>query len=201
MLYYIVQMKIINQIHCKIRNKGKGWVFTPRDFLKIRHFNTINPSLDRLESRGLIRSLGSGLYDYPVYNEDYITLKEPKLEAVIRALEVQLDEKLQFSGAYACFLLGLTKLPPDEIKYLSNKRNRNITVRNFKIKISKTLIPATRNKYDKATLAIQAIRYIGKAKFKHESLIVILNQLNDKEIKKLKKLTKKIHWIDRMVNG
>lgn len=100
-------MYITEKIKFKIKKKVRGWVFTPRDFLNIRHFNTVNPLLDRLENRGEIRSLGKGLYDYPIINKETGKLQPPKLEALIRAVEVQLGDKFQFSGAYAALLLGV----------------------------------------------------------------------------------------------
>ena len=59
-------MNFTEKILFKIKKKGRGWVFSPKDFVKIRHYNTINPLLDRLEKRGEIRSLGKGLYDLPI---------------------------------------------------------------------------------------------------------------------------------------
>lgn len=192
-------MTITAKIQNKIIKQGRGWVFTPRDFLNIRHFNTVNPLLDRIESRGIIRSLGGGLYDYPVIDVDTGLPKSPKLHAVIRALEKQLNDKLQFSGAYACFLLGLTKKMPAELKYLSNKQSRVVESAGFKIKISSTIIPTPRNKYDKATLAIQAIKYIGKNKLQLAHVKKIKKQLSETELRKLKRLSNNVSWIKRVV--
>jgi len=192
-------MNITEKIKYRIKKQGRGWVFTPRDFLNIRHFNTINPLLDRLEQRGEIRALGKGLYDYPVLDKETLKFKTPSLEAVIRALEVQLGEKLQFSGAYAAFLFGLTKTMPAELKYLSNKQNRIVVAAGYKIKISKTLIPAPKNKYDKPTLALQALRHLGKARVTYKILEEILTQLNDKEQKNFKKLAKHLDWVHTLL--
>jgi len=192
-------MYITEKIKYKIKKQGRGWVFTPRDFLNIRHFNTINPLLDRLEKRGEIRSLGKGLYDYPIIDRETGKLKPPKLEGLIRALEVQLGDKFQFSGAYSAFLLGLTRRMPAELTYLSNKQSRVVEICGYKIKISKTFIPTPKNKYDKATLAVQALRYIGKSKVTHSILKATMAQLNAKELKKFQKLAKQIEWINYLV--
>jgi len=193
-------MYITEKIKYKIRKQGRGWVFTPRDFLNIRHFNTINPLLDRLEQRGEIRSLGKGLYDYPVIDKETGKAKSPKLDAVIRAIEIQYGDKLQFSGEYAAFLLGLTKRLPAELKYLSNKQSRVALVAGYNIKISKTLIPSPRNKYDKATLALQALRYIGKSKVTYSLVDGVLSKLSEKELKKFKKIAKHIEWVNYLLS-
>lgn len=192
-------MTITSKIQNKIIKQGRGWVFTPRDFLNIRHFNTVNPLLDRIENRGLIRSLGGGLYDYPIIDPDTGLPRNPKIEIVIKAVEKQLNDKFQFSGAYACVLLGLTRQMPAELKYLSNKQNRVVYAAGFKIKIAQTIIPTPRNKYDKGTLAIQAIKHIGKTKLTLGQLKHIKKQLNEAELKKLKKLANNVSWIKRIV--
>ena len=194
-------MNFTDKIKYRIIKKGRGWVFTPRDFLNIRHLNTINPILDRLENRGLINSLGKGLYIYPIIDNETGLPKPPKLENIIRAIEVQLNEKFQYSGEYSAFLLGLSKSLPAEIKYLSNKQtSKIIEVAGYKIKISKTLIISAHNKYDKSILAINALRHYGKNKVTTDLLSKITSRLDKAEINKLKKLAKNINWINSKVN-
>jgi|SaaInlStandDraft_7_1057024.scaffolds.fasta_scaffold04519_5 hypothetical protein len=192
-------MNITNKILYRIKCKGHGWVFTPKDFLNIRHFNTINPLLDRLEKRGEIRSLGKGIYDYPIFDTNAVKYQAPNLNAVIRVLEVQLNDRFLVSEEEAAYFFKVIPDKPKIIKYLSNKHTKQIDVCGFNIKIARTYIPAPRNKYDKATLAILSFKYLGKGKVTKELKIQILNQLDIKEQKKAIKIAKHVEWIHNLI--
>ena len=192
-------MNITNKILYKIRHKGRGWVFTPKDFLSIRHFNTINPLLDRLEKRGEIRSLGKGIYDYPIFNIETGKYQKPNLDAIIRVLEIQLSDKFLVSEEDAAYFFGIIKRKPTIIKYLSNKHRKEIDICGFQIKLTKTYIPASKNKYDKATLAVLAFKYLGKDKASLKIKKLILMQLNIKEKNKAIKIAKHVEWIHYLI--
>ena len=184
-------MNITSKILYTIHKKGKGWVFSPQNFIKIRHLNTINPLLDRLEKRGHIRSLGKGLYDYPIIDKETNLPKPPKLDFIIRALEIQLTDKFAFNKEYSAFLFGVNKSLSGKIKYLTNnKQNKKIEVAGYNIELTKTSIPISKNKYDKSLIAVHAILYFGKKKISDEIIKKIISQLNEQEIKRLKALTK-----------
>ena len=171
-----------------IRKKGRGWVFCAKNFLNIAHRNTLDKLLYRLEQQEIIRNINWGLYDYPIVNKEG-KLEEPNLNAVIKAIEVQFNDSLQYSGQYSAYLLGLID-KPDKITYLSNKRKRQLEIRCYNIKINKTAIISPKNKNDKATIATQALIWIGKEGITNELLIDVLTQLNMKEKKKLRMLLK-----------
>ncbi|MBT4922425.1 MAG: hypothetical protein HON23_05365 [Rickettsiales bacterium] len=192
-------MNITNKILYRVKCKGRGWVFTPKDFLGIRHFNTINPLLDRLEKRGEIRSLGKGLYDYPIFDIQTAKYQAPNLNAIIRVIEVQLNDRFLLSEEEAAYFFKISPDKPKIIKYLSNKHTKQIDVCGFNIKISRTCIPATKNKYDKATLAILAFKYLGKGKVTKELKTQILNQLDIKEKKKAIRIAKHVEWIHSLI--
>ena len=56
---------VSKQIVKRIRGKGMGFVFTPKDFLDLGSRAAVDQALSRLTRRGTIRRLGRGLYDYP----------------------------------------------------------------------------------------------------------------------------------------
>lgn len=193
-------MSFTDKIKFAINKKGRGWVFTPRDFVNICSVRTINVILGRLALRNEIRNLGWGLYDLPVFNKETEQYKNPELHAVIRAIEIQLGELLQFSGEYACLLLGLSKSMPAGITYLSTEKSRVVNAAGYKINIRKTSLPAPKDKYDKATLAIQAMLHLKKDNVTDKILLKIIKQLDDKEKRKLKKLSKiTSQWINKKV--
>ena len=85
--------------------------------------------------------------------------------------------------------------------FRSNNRTKNIDICSYKIKIKKTFIPTSINKEDKATLAIQAIIFIGKNNITREDMSKIFSLLEDKDVNKLKKLVRFAPvWISNYLN-
>lgn len=58
-----------NKVLYRIRGTGGGWAFSPRDFLDLGSPSTIDSALHRLETRGKIRRVIRGIYDYPRFSK------------------------------------------------------------------------------------------------------------------------------------
>lgn len=183
-------INITESIKHHITKKGRGGVFTPNNFLNISHRNTIDKLLSRLAGRGFIRHIGHGLYDYPILDIENETYLSPKLDAIIRAIEVQYGDKLQYGGEYSCYLLDIKKDKPKQILYLGNTRARKIHIPPHGIIIKKTKIPSTKNRDDLHILAIQSLIFLGKKNSTTKIISHILNKLDKKELVKFKKITK-----------
>jgi len=56
---------VANSVLKRIRVHGRGWVFTPRDFLALGTRRAVDRALVRLTQDKTIRRLAQGLYDYP----------------------------------------------------------------------------------------------------------------------------------------
>ena len=56
-----VTQKIMNRIH----RHGRGWTFTPKDFLDLAPRNNVGVALHALVKGGKIRRFARGIYDYP----------------------------------------------------------------------------------------------------------------------------------------
>jgi hypothetical protein len=54
-----------SQVLARISRKGKGWVFTPSDFLDLGSRRAVGLALMRHTKDATIRKLARGLYDYP----------------------------------------------------------------------------------------------------------------------------------------
>ena len=158
---------ITQTIKYYIQKKGRGFVFTPNDFINIGHRNTVGKLLSRLSERGDIRSIGWGLYDYPRIDKDSNKYLDPELHSIIRAIEIQYGDKLQYGGEYSLYLLGIHDEKPKNIIYLGNTRAKRIRVFTHDIIIKPTKIPVTKNKNDPHILAIQSLIYIGRKNISH----------------------------------
>jgi hypothetical protein len=65
---------IVGKIKSRIRGNGRGWVFSPNQFLDLGNRSAVGVALHRLAREGVIRRLARGLYDYPKRDRRYGTL-------------------------------------------------------------------------------------------------------------------------------
>jgi len=56
---------VADRIMRRVRGKGRGWVFTPKQFVDFGTRGSVDMALSRLAHAGDIRRIGRGLYDYP----------------------------------------------------------------------------------------------------------------------------------------
>lgn len=56
---------VAQKIKNRIKGKGRGWAFTPKDFLDLATRNNVGQILHRLTAQGFIRQVSRGVYDYP----------------------------------------------------------------------------------------------------------------------------------------
>src|SRR3546814_9640215 len=56
---------VADRIMKRVRGKGCGWVFTPKQFVDFGTRGSVDMALSHLAHAGDIRRIGRGLYDYP----------------------------------------------------------------------------------------------------------------------------------------
>ncbi|WP_371395580.1 DUF6088 family protein [Fretibacter rubidus] len=115
---------IATTIKAKIVRKGRGYVFTPSDFLNVGTRAAVNQALSRLAKKGLIRRLTHGIYDYPKISPRLGALS-PKPDDVAQAVACKGGQVLSVSPAKAANLLGLTTQVPAKLVYLTNGPTRS----------------------------------------------------------------------------
>ena len=120
---------LTKKIMGKVRGHGKGYIFTPGDFLSLGSRSAIDTTLSRLAANGVIRRLSHGLYDYP---KTHPLLGEllPSLDDVAKVIAKDAGCHIQISGARALFLLGLTTQVPAQIIYLTDGPSKVIRIGN-----------------------------------------------------------------------
>src|SRR5579862_8857780 len=89
----------------RIRVHGRGWVFTPKDFLNLGMRHPIDLALSRFARDKTIRRLTQGVYDYPKVHKKLGTLA-PNPDDVATVLAAKTGSRVQISGARAANLLG-----------------------------------------------------------------------------------------------
>ena len=169
---------IENKVISRIYGHGRGWVFTPIDFLDIATRPTIDTTLRRLVKSDKISKVARGIYCYP---ETHPVMGElsPSPEKIAKALACKDQVRVQPSGAYAANLLGLSEQVPAKIVFLTDGMNRTVKVGKQNIILKRTTPKNMKTAGIITGLVIQALRHIGK------------DHVDNKIVKRLKQKLKK----------
>ena len=175
------------QIIARIRAHGRGFVFNTKLFSSLTNNSTnIRTALTRLVQKNSIRRLAHGLYDLPEVHPK-LGLMMPSIEMVIEAFKASEAIEVQPTGAYAANLLGLTTQIPMRIELFTNGPKRVITIGKQVIILKPTTPKNMVGAGTKAGLILHALRQIGKENINDEMIDQIKNQIEDKDIKYIKK--------------
>jgi hypothetical protein len=173
-----IEDKIISRIY----GKGRGWCFTPRDFLDLGSAESVRIALFRLVRKRSIRRLANGLYDYPREHEQ-LGLISPSPDAIAQALSSRDAIRIQPSGAYATNLLGLSEQVPAKIVYLTDGISRRVKIGGREIRLKRT---TPRNMATAGRISgtvIQAFRFIGKKRLTADHLETLRRRLSAQDKK------------------
>jgi hypothetical protein len=175
------------QIIARIRAHGRGFVFNTKLFSSLTNNSTnIRTALTRLVQKNSIRRLAHGLYDLPEVHPK-LGLMMPSIEKVVEAFKASEAIEVQPTGAYAANLLGLTTQIPMKIELFTNGSKKTITIGKQVIILKPTTPKNMVGAGTKAGLILHALRQIGKENITDEMIDQIKNQIEDKDIKYIKK--------------
>ncbi len=163
-----------------IRNKGKGYVFTPSELSYLPSRSAVDQALSRLARRGAITRLGRGVYSVPEFNA-LVGEVPPSAGRVAEALARGAGAHLQVSEAAAANEVGLTTQVPGRLLYWTNgtPRTRRIgtTVIQFKRGSPRRLAGAGRA----AGTVVQALRYLGPGRVNRTAIARLRERLPESE--------------------
>lgn len=179
----------MNTIHCKtqsIEDKARsiisghrgGWVFTPKDLVRLGDPRSVGMALTRLSRKGIIRQLARGLYEYPI---DHPTLGRiaPSADAVAKALAARDAVRLQPAGAYAANILGLSDQVPVKVVFLTDGPSRRVKLGQREIVLKHT---TPRNMATAGRISgtvIQALRHLGQRHADDKVISILHRQLSE----------------------
>jgi hypothetical protein len=139
---------------------GRGWVFTPGDFLDLGSRHPVDLALARLARNTTIRRLLQGVYDYPRVHKK-LGILAPNPDDVAAVLAAKTGSRVQVSGARAANLLGLTDQVPAQLVYLTDGPAHRVKIGAQTIQLK----PARPSRFPGAGtpvgLALQALRAVG----------------------------------------
>ena len=158
----------------------RGWVFTPRHFIRLGDPRAIGVALTHLTRKGAIRRLDRGLYDYPRQHPK-LGLLSPSVDAIADALSDRDATRLQPSGAYAANLLGLSDQVPMRVLFLAAGKTRKVKIGKLEI-ILKRAMPRNLAAAGRTSgLVIQALRCLGQRHVDESVVAKLRDRLSPKD--------------------
>lgn len=187
------------KIEKAIKLRPRGFLLFADDFSDKGSDESIRKALQLLKEKDLIRSVAHGIYVRPVIS-NYIGEVLPTAEEVAKAIARRDKIKLVPTGVYALHALGLSTQVPLKLVFLTDGAPRIIKVGNRTIKLKKTTPKNLKAKGKISSLAIQALREIGKGNATEEELQKIISLLQKEDKKTLQHdITLAPAWIKRIM--
>lgn len=168
---------IEKQVLGQIKRSPRGMLFFVESFIKVASAKSANKALERLVKSGEIERVAQGIYVRPVI-DDYIGKVLPSIEEIAVGIAKRDRAKIVPTGSYALYKLGLTTQVPLNIVFYSDTSARKIKIGKQTITFKKASSKNLAYVGKISTLAIQALRTIGK------------DQATAEEIKQIKKILK-----------
>lgn len=176
---------IEKQIEKSIKNKPKGSIILPDDYITYGSSDAIRKALDRLQDKMVIIRVAHGIYVRPKVSKMIGSLT-PTAEEVAEAIAKRDRIRTVPTGSYALNALGLSTQVPMNIVLLTDGSPREIKVGKRKIKFKKTTPKNLLAKGKISRLVIQALKEIGNGKVSEEEekkIIALLIKENEKDLK------------------
>lgn len=146
----------------RIRAKKRGWVFTPKDFIDIASRNIIDVTLHRLATKGLIRKLSTGIYDFPVIHPKLGALS-PDPNDLARALAKKKGGTIYPSSASAANQLGIDTQVPAKPSYITSRSSVKRKIANYPIDLKHSKLTGSNERLnDNVINVLNALLHMGK---------------------------------------
>jgi len=175
---------IEKQVLYKIKRSSRGTLFFVNVFSEIANSKSANKALERLVKSGEIERVAQGIYVRPVM-DTYIGKVLPSIEQIAVAIAKRDRATLVPTGSYAMYKLGLTMQVPLNIVFYSDTSARKIKIGKQTITFKKASSKNLAFVGKISTLAIQALRTIGKDQASAEELEQIRGLLKNEDPKHL----------------
>ncbi|MBK6707996.1 MAG: hypothetical protein IPG54_11165 [Sphingomonadales bacterium] len=177
---------VTEKIMKRVRGKGRGWAFTPKDFLDLGTRASIDMALTRLVQANQIRRIGRGLYDYPKLHDKLGELT-PDADTIAQAVATQSGDKLSSSGAQAANRLGISTQVPAKTSYATSGQTRVKKVAGRTIALKRSRAPILDDASPDANAVLQLLAHVGKDKIDDDLIQRLSAQIDDRDFKALTK--------------
>ncbi len=189
------------QIAKRIQGKGRGSVWTPKDFLDLGSRAAVDQSLSRLVGSGVLQRVDRGVYCYPKVSPRLGALT-PSPDTVARAVANATGSRLQVSGARAANELGLSMQVPARSVYLTDGPSRTVRIGRQIVELKHAPAGQLYGAGTRAGMAVQALRYLGPGGVDAHVVRKIGSQLDARDKRILKRGARQVaDWMRPVVNS
>lgn len=174
------------EIKKRIEKAKPKMIFFTEDF---RLFGTpvaVKTALHRLVKKKILHRLGRGIYTKPEYSKFIGKEVLPSLEEIAVAIAKRDRVRIIPTGSYALNVLGLSTQIPMKIVYLTDGTPRRIKIDNTDILFRRSSPRNLSYQGEISTLAIQALKEIGKGNLTTEEEDKLIRVLKTENYNKLK---------------
>jgi len=183
----------------RVKNKNRGTLLFPDDFIDLGSSEAIRLALHRLENKKIIIRVAQGIYVRPKISK-YIGEVLPSAEEVVAGIAKRDKIRLLPTGVYALNALGLSTQVPMKIVLLTDGSPREIKIGKRTIKFKKTAPKNLSAKGEISRLVIQALKEIGFNKQtveEEQKIIALLKKENPQHL--LHDITLAPVWIQKIM--
>jgi hypothetical protein len=167
---------IENKILRKIRKAQRGSLFFPDDFVTFGAAKAINKALERMVQKEELMRVARGIYTRPKIDPELGVLR-PTLDEIAQAIARRDRARIIPTGAWVLNALGLSTQVPVNVVYLTNGSPRKIAVGKRAILFKKTSQRSIAAIGKISSLAIQALKEIGREEISDDQQQAIVNLL------------------------
>ena len=172
---------VADRIMKRVRARGRGWVFTPRDFIDFGTRASVDMALSRLAQAGEVRRIGRGLYDWPRVH-DKLGALSPDPTDIARAVSVQSGDKLAPSGAAAANRLGLSTQVPAKASFATSGRSRVKRAAGRSVTLRHSRAPVIDNAPESVNALVQALAQLGRDKADDDTIRRLAARIDDRDL-------------------
>ena len=155
-------ISIEKQLVSRVYGNGRGWAFSKIDFVDIANSSAIEKALSRLATKGTIRRVLWGIYDYPKFSKLLDQVLSPDVDQIAHAIARKNGWEIDISGNTALNLLGLSTQVPGRYVYLNDSRSKTYQLGKQELIFKKSRLKDIGFKYSQTALVVQALRALGQ---------------------------------------
>lgn len=169
-----------NKIIAKIKKAKRGSLFFIEDFLNLGTSKAVSKALERLVEKEELSRVSRGIYSR-LRMDPILGAISPTTEEIAEAVRRRDKARIVPTGILALNALGLSTQVPMNLVYLTDGAARTIQIGKRKIVFKKTSPRNLAAIGSISSLAIQALREIGKDKVTEDEINSILRQLKKED--------------------
>ena len=161
-----VEYKVINRIY----GHGRGWAFSQSDFADLGPRAALDKSLQRLASKGTIRRVIRGIYDYPAQSKRLNTTFRPDVDEVAMALARKFRGNIHPMGMAALNILGLSTVVQGRYAYMSDGPNKKYDIDGRDLTFIHTAVRDSGFKIRESSLLVEGLKALGPDRITDETI-------------------------------